>query len=77
MADEQRDESKSEASAMMGWLRRGAWMVVLALVLAFIVWRMIPGVIKLFLIAVGIGAVVYFVKVGREDPTHDKGNSKG
>lgn len=43
--------------------------VIAVLVLGVFMMRLLPRLVKLFLLAVVIGIVVYLIKVGRSDPT--------
>lgn len=69
-ADERSEPSdKSLSQRIAAKLSKSAGLVILGLIVAFVLLRMMSPVLKLIILVAVVGAIVYFVKVGREDPT--------
>ncbi|GEM_PF-3914437 len=72
MADKGSMEPDSGGAAE-GLVRKAAGLVLavvlVVLVAGFVVLRLLPRLVKLFILAVIVGVIVYFVRVGRGDPT--------
>jgi uncharacterized membrane protein len=69
MSDDARAEGKSEQA--VGLAGKSVAVVIGLVLLAVIAMRLLPAMIKLLLIAIVVGVVIYFVRVGRSDPTHE------
>jgi len=54
-----------------GWAGKSVAVVIGLVLLGVLLMRLIPAMLKLLLLAVVVGAVIYLIRVGRSDPTHE------
>ncbi|NVB39375.1 hypothetical protein G6O69_16150 [Pseudenhygromyxa sp. WMMC2535] len=76
MSGDQANKDTSAASKRQGWIGKLAGLLILVAILAFVALRLLPKLVKLFLLAVVVGAVLYLVREGRRDPTKSEPKSE-
>ena len=68
------DGNKQVPEQTKGWAGKSVAIVIALVLLAVLAMRLIPAMLKLLLLAVVVGAVIYLIRVGRSDPTHKDQN---